>query len=232
VTRASQLAFLISAAVMILIVGNRKMILTSAAIILPIALIGLFFLQQSRQVGFFDLNDNSIKDRLTFYRKGFDLWTHDARNLTLGVGMDSTKRYINEWNLFDNDGKPMGHFHSTPLQLLVERGLPGLVLWLWVLWIYGRTLLRFQSPKSKVESREDEIGRENKIRLISDWRTRGILLGCFGGLIGFFTSGLVHFNLGDAEVAMVFFMLMGLSVCICNFGFQTANSKTEVASNP
>ena len=224
VTRASQLAFLISAAVIILLVGNRKMILTAAVIILPIALIGLFFLQQSRQVGFFDLNDNSIKDRLTFYRKGFDLWTRDARNLTLGVGMDSTKRYINEWNLFDNDGKPMGHFHSTPLQLLVERGTPGLLLWLWVLWIYGRTLL-------KVQSREKEIRQENGFTLVTDWRTRGILLGCFGGLVGFFTSGMVHFNLGDAEVAMVFFMLMGLSICICNFGFQTANFETDVSSN-
>jgi hypothetical protein len=217
VTRASQLAFLISAAVIILLVGNRRMILTAAAIILPIALIGLFFLQQSRQVGFFDLNDNSIKDRLTFYRKGFDLWTRDARNLTLGVGMDSTKRYIKEWNLFDNDGKPMGHFHSTPLQLLVERGLPGLLLWLWVLWIYGMTLmrcLRFRASDSAL-----------------DWREVGIVLGSFGGLIGFFTSGLVHFNLGDAEVAMVFFMLMGLSICICNFGFQTANLETEVSSN-
>jgi hypothetical protein len=47
-----------------------------------------------------------------------------------------------------------------------------------------------------------------------DWRTLGILLGCFGGLVGFVTSGLVHFNLGDAEVAMVFFMLMGLSVIL------------------
>lgn len=206
VTRASQLAFLIAVAAMVLIVGNRRIILTAAAIILPITLIGLVFLQQSRQVGFFDLNDASTQDRLTFYRKGFDLWTRDARNFTLGVGMDSTKRYINEWNLFDNGGLPMGHFHSTPLQLLVERGLPGLLLWLWVLWIYARTLLKVLSLKSEVQS------QEGKTRRINDWRIQGILLGCFGGLIGFSASSLVHFNLGDAEVAMVFFMLMGLSV--------------------
>jgi len=208
VTRASQLAFLISATVMVILIGNRKMILTLAAIILPIALIGLFFLQQSRQVGFFDANDASTRDRQTFYRKGFDLWTSNARNFTLGVGMDSTKRYVKEWNLYDNGGMPMGHFHSTPLQLLVERGLPGLLLWLWVLWIYGQTLLRIISPRSKIEN------QENETRRAIDWRTLGILLGCFGGLVGFVTSGLVHFNLGDAEVAMVFFMLMGLSVVL------------------
>ena len=38
-----------------------------------------------------------------------------------------------------------------------------------------------------------------------------ILLGSLGALTGFFTSGLVHYNLGDQEVAMVFFILMGLS---------------------
>ena len=34
-------------------------------------------------------------------------------------------------------------------------------------------------------------------------------------MIGFFAAGLVHYNLGDAEVAMVFFMLMGLSISLC-----------------
>jgi len=140
------------------------------------------------------------------------------------VGMDSTKRYVKEWNLYDNGGMPMGHFHSTPLQLLVERGLPALLLWLWVLWIYGRTVFKSKRQKLEGESSKDETRR------ITDWQTRGILLGCFGGMIGFFTSGLVHFNLGDAEVAMVFFMLMGLSIAICNFGFQIAAPKIEVSN--
>ena len=41
-----------------------------------------------------------------------------------------------------------------------------------------------------------------------DWRTLGILLGCFGAMIGFVSSGFVHWNLGDQEVAMVFYILM------------------------
>jgi O-antigen ligase len=170
------------------------------------------------------LNDNSIKDRQTFYRKGFDLWTQNARNFTLGVGMDSTKRYIKEWNLYDNDGKPMGHFHSTPLQLLVERGLPALLLWLWVLWVYGRTLWRslrmqdsgFRIQDSEMEKQEQDSAPKPEIQNSKsfDWREKGIVLGGFGGMIGFFAGSIVHYNLGDAEVAMVFFMLMGLSVFI------------------
>ena len=215
VTRASQLAFLISAAVMVLIIGNRRMFLTLAAIVLPIALIGLVFLQQSRQVGFFDAQDESIKWRQTVFREGIDLWTENPRHFFLGVGMDSIKKYAKEWHLFDDGRLPMGHFHSTPLQLLVERGLPALFLWLWVLWVYGRMLLKVQSSRFKVQS-SDENNRKSKTQNPKslDWREQGIIWGSFGGMIGFFAGGLVHYNLGDAEVAMVFFMLMGLSVSL------------------
>ena len=198
VTRASQIGFLCSAFFIVYFGANRKLWLILAAIMLPMALGGVYFIQQSRHVGYFDADDDSTRDRLTFYRKGWNLWTENARNFSIGVGMDSTKRYIKEWNLYDNQGKPMGHFHSTPLQLVVERGLPALILWLWVLWIYGRMLLKWL--KSQHSS--------------ADWREKGIVLGAFGGLVGFASAGIVHYNLGTAMVAMVFFMIMGLSAAI------------------
>ncbi|MEP7148094.1 MAG: O-antigen ligase family protein [Acidobacteriota bacterium] len=193
VTRASQLAFLISAAVIVMAGLGRKWLLAAAAIGLPIAIVSLMFLQQSRQVGFFDTKDESIRWRQTVWREGFDLWTSSPRNLVFGVGMDSIKRYAGEWHMFDDGRLNMGHFHSTPLNLVVERGLPALLLWLTVLGVYARTLWR-------------------GLRRAEDWRSRGILLGCLGGAIGFFTSGLVHYNLGDQEVAMMFFLLMGIGV--------------------
>jgi O-antigen ligase len=219
VTRASQLAFLISAAAIVLILGNRKMLLFSAAIILPVALGGLMFLQQSREVGFFDLQDESIKYRITVYQEAFNLWTANPRHFIFGVGMDSIKKYAAEWRLFDNGRLPLGHFHSTPVQLLVERGLPALLLWLWILWVYARTLLRHLKFQNSNPENHQSLG----------WREKGIILGSFGGMIGFFTSGLVHFNLGDAEVAMVFFMLMGLSVSLCNTTFEISNSVLNIA---
>ncbi|MBA2493955.1 MAG: O-antigen ligase family protein, partial [Acidobacteria bacterium] len=157
VTRASQLSFLISAFAIVLANGNRKTLVSLAVIILPVALVGLFFLQQSRNVGFFDAKDDSTTYRETVWREGFNLWTDNPRNFSIGVGMDSIKRYAKDWHLFDDGKLPMGHFHSTPLQLVVERGLPALLLWLWILFNYGRTLwreLRIQSPKSKVQSSE------------------------------------------------------------------------------
>jgi hypothetical protein len=201
VTRASQLAFIISAFSILVINGNRKLLFIFAAFAIPIALIGLFYLQQTRKVGFFDTKDNSISWRQTVYREGFDLATNSPRHLAVGVGMDSIKRFATEWHLFDNGKLPMGHFHSTPLQLAVERGLPALMLWLLVLWVYFKSLyLAIRSPRSAIE--------------------KGILLGCFGGLVGFFISGIVHYNLGDGEVAMVFFLLMGISLAIVNLSLN------------
>lgn len=206
VTRASQLAFLISAAAMVITVGNRKLLLGAAAIILPVAIGGLFFLQQSRQVGFFDPNDDSIKYRQTMYRDGFRLWTESPRHFLLGVGMDSVQKHWREWGLYDEGRMAMGHFHSTLLQLLVERGLFALLLYLAMFLIYWKTLWR------GLKASRDEPPTEDGLLGNSTWMDRGILLGCFGGAIGFFASSIVHYNFGDAEVVMVLFLLMGVSV--------------------
>ncbi len=117
--------------------------------------------------------------------------------------MDSQKRFAKQWHLFDDGRLPAGHFHNTPLQLVVERGFPALLLWLWILFVYARILIRgIRDSKN-----ENPALTTHHLPLIS-----GVLLGCFGGMVGFFASGIVHYNLGDSEVAMVFFLLMGLSV--------------------
>ncbi|MEO7673202.1 MAG: O-antigen ligase family protein [Pyrinomonadaceae bacterium] len=210
VTRASQLAFMISAAVIVVVGLGRKWVFRAALLGLPVMIIGLMFLQQSREVGFFDTKDDSIRWRQTVWREGFELWTKEPRHFVFGVGLDSIKKYAKEWHLFDDGRLNMGHFHSTPLQLLVERGLPALIIWLIVLGIYSRTLWRGLRSDGAI-----------------DWRSRGILLGCLGGMIGFFASSLVHYNLGDQEVAMVFFILMGFVLQVVHL--QENPSHTEFA---
>lgn len=195
-TRGSQLAFVIAAGLCVMIIGNRKLIVGSLAIGLPLALAGLFFLQGTRQVGFFDPKDDSTRWRQTVYREAVDLWTASPRNFVFGVGMDSIKRYAKEWHLFDDGRLPMGHFHSTPLQIAVERGLPALLLWLGLIGAYLSRLWRYLS-KSKGPPLE-----------------YGIVLGVFGATAGFFIGGFVHYNLGDSEVAMLFFMLMAVGLAL------------------
>ena len=211
VTRAPQLAFVVSAAVIVFFGLGRKWFLIAMLVLLPIAAGGLLFLQQSRNVDFIDRQDESTRYRQMMWRDGVRLWTESPRHFVFGVGMDSIKEHWREWEMFEGGRQPLGHFHSTPLQLAVERGLPALLLWFLVIGIYARSLQR-------------RIGREEKNPVAtapgSDVWRRGILLGCLGGLIGFFVSGLVHYNLGDQEVAMVFFLIMGLGLAVAGTSDQ------------
>jgi O-antigen ligase len=195
VTRASWLAFLVSASVIVLVGASRRTALILAACALPVVLTGLFVLQQKRNVSFFDPKDDSINWRKTVQREGLQLLLSKPRHLLVGVGMDSIKRHWREWGLFQNGRIPMGHMHSTPLQLALERGVPALIMWLVLLALYARMLWRAL-----------------RRRRIDGWVERGIMLGALGGLAGFFTSGLVHYNFGDSEVAMIFYLIMGLAL--------------------
>ena len=212
VTRAPQLAFVVSAFVMVLLGGNRKLKIALAIVAVPVIIGGLLFLNYSRNVGFFDAKDDSTTYRETVWREGFHLWTKNARNFTVGVGMDSISRYAKDWHLFDDGKLPQSHFHSTPLQMLVERGIFGLLIWLWIFIAYGWHLFKnIRDFESLIEWNNFD---GTATLLNNPILQKGILLGCFGGLLGFFISSFVHYNFGDAEVVMCFYMLMGLAVII------------------
>ena len=196
VTRASWAGFILSAAVMVILGTSRKTVLLCLAIAIPVAIAGLFYLQQKRNVSFLDANDGSTSWRMTVWSEGVDLLISNPRHLAAGVGMDSIKTHYREWGLFDNGKLPVGHMHSTPLQLALERGVPALITWIVWMFIYLKLLW----------------GGARRQNL--EWPERGILLGSLGGAIGFFASGLVHYNWGDSEVVMIFYLLMGLSLAV------------------
>ncbi|HKS26411.1 MAG TPA: O-antigen ligase family protein [Pyrinomonadaceae bacterium] len=197
VTRASLAAFLLSSMLIVLVGAGRRAVLVVLICALPLALFGLLLLQQKRNVGFIDSKDDSINWRKTVQREGLNLLVSKPRHLLVGVGMDSIKRYWREWGLFRGGQIPMGHMHSNLLQLALERGLPALLMWLAWLFLYGRMLWRLS-----------RAGR------LAGWIERGLVLGALGGLIGFFTSGLVHYNFGDSEDVMILFIIMGLCLVV------------------
>ncbi|MDX6708985.1 MAG: hypothetical protein QOH96_1, partial [Blastocatellia bacterium] len=196
VTRASALSFLVSSAVVVLVGADRRTILVLAVCAIPLVFGGLFVLQQKRNVKFFDPNDGSITWRQTVQREGFHLLISKPRHLAIGVGMDSLKRYWREWGLFENN-LPMGHMHSDFLQLALERGVPTLVVWILLLLAYGQMLWRLiRHP-----------GLEGTME-------RGIVLGALGGLVGFVSSGFVHYNWGDSTVVEIFYLIVALTLVI------------------
>jgi O-antigen ligase len=198
VTRASWVAFIVSILLMVTVgVASRRTLVVVALAVAVVAPLGLYVLRQKRGVGLIDQRDLSTTWRETVWREGFQMLISKPRHLLVGVGMDSLKRRWREWGMFDHGRLPWGHLHSTPLQIAFERGLPTLAAWLALLFLYWRLLWRLARRGAQAA-----------------WVERGLALGALGGAVGFFTSGLVHYNLGDSEVAMVFYFIMGLALAL------------------
>jgi len=196
VTRASWLGCVVSTLIILLLAVGRRTLMIVGVLAIPLILGGLLLLQQKRNVAFLDQADQSTTWRETVWREGVNLLVSNPRHLFFGVGMDSIKGHWRQWGLFDSGRIPWGHMHSNLLQIALERGVLALIVWLTFLSAYARTLWR------SLRSRQLE------------WIERGLLLGALGGLAGFFTSGLVHYNWGDSEVVMVFYMIMGLALAV------------------
>lgn len=197
VTRASWLGCAVSSFIILILGVSRRMLILIGLLAIPLIVAGLFVLQQKRNVAFIDQADQSTTWRETVWHEGFNLLVSKPRHLLVGVGMDSIKGHWRQWGMFDGGRIPWGHMHSNFLQIALERGVPALILWLAFLFVYARTLWRSVRRGAKLE-----------------WIDRGILLGALGGLGGFITSGLVHYNWGDSEVVMVLYMIMGLSLAV------------------
>lgn len=204
VTRASWIGFAVSVTLMLALSVSRRTLLVAGLLAIPLILGGVVLLQQMRSIGFIDRKDQSTSWRETVWREGFHLLVSKPRHLLVGVGIDSIKAYWREWGLFDQGRQPIGHMHSNLLQIALERGVPALIVWLLLLAAYARTLCRMDGHLDVDGPAYERV-------------TAGIALGALGGLAGFFVSGLVHYNWGDSEVIMVFYLVMGLSLAMQRF---------------
>ncbi len=171
---------------------TRKARIISLVGLLILLSVGAFVVSQTRARDALWLGDDSSSLRVQVARTGLRRIMHHP---VFGHGMDSMQMHWNEWGF---PGKDMLHLHSTPLQLAFDRGLPALVFWLWIMWIYWRTAT--QGEKSSRDS--------------SDTNRYGLLLGATGAVAGFFASSMVNYNFGDGEVALVFWWLMGIVVSL------------------
>jgi hypothetical protein len=165
--------------------GAYKIVFTFALFF--VIAFGIVVVWQTRDRNSLLLGDPSSSLRLEVARVGLSrVLIHPI----FGHGMDAMKLHWNEWGF---PGRDILHLHSTPLQLAFDRGLPMLLLWLWMMMLFWLTIAR--SEKRSAD--------------LSDTKSYGILLGSLGALTGFLVSSLVNYNYGDAEAAMLFWFLMG-----------------------
>lgn len=207
--RTVLVAFGIGAAVIVWrATRGRTRLVVAAALALVLAL-GALAVWRTRTPGALRLEDHSASLRWQVARVGLSRVTLHP---IFGHGMDAVKKHWTEWGF---PGTDMIHMHSTPLQIAFERGLPALVLWLWLLascWLMAARA-------------------EKLFRSFTDANHHGLLLGATGAIAGFFCSSLVNYNFGDAEVALVFWWLMG-TVFVLSAKERAQTGKREILVGP
>lgn len=181
---------------------SRARLLVMAIILLMLAG-GVWAVWRTRAGNALWLQDHSASLRLRVARVGL---SRIPAHPFLGHGMDAVKQHWAEWGF---PGNEIIHLHSTPLQIAFDRGLPALFFWLWIVAAFWLLAAR----------------AEKQARLSEDRNLHGLLLGATGAIAGFFASSLVNYNFGDAEVALVFWWLMGIVVIL---GSQRSEFETVV----
>jgi len=147
-----------------------------------------------RGVGLFSLRDASVDYRVLMWKDGLRL---TARHPWFGVGMKIIPAYPAQFPFaaYRKYGYRVG-FHSIPIDLAVESGLPALAAWLLLMLVYLRILLRLV-----------EHGRKAR-----DPSLYGLGLGLTGGTVGFLASAPVINN--DSEILFLLWFLMGLGIAL------------------
>ncbi|MCA1618512.1 MAG: O-antigen ligase family protein [Acidobacteria bacterium] len=195
--RTTLVAFAVGAAVLAWrATGSGRQRAAVAAAVACVLALGAFAVLRTRASGALRLGDASAGLRYEVARVAA---SRVALHPVFGHGMDAVHGHWAEWGF---PGRDMLHAHSTPVQLAFERGLPALLLWVWLMWAFWRMALR----------------AERAWRDGPDAGAHGLALGLLGALAGFLASSLVNYNFGDAEVALLVWWMMGVGVILLDGG--------------
>lgn len=199
-TRAPLVAFAIAAAAMVVVRGvSRRVAAVAAVAAIVVLAAGAAAIMRGRAIDPVSLVDDSTAWRLTVWREALPLVLEHP---LVGIGPDAAKPQWKDLRLGGDGRLAPGHFHSTPLQLAVDRGLPALAAWIALMATFlvsGARLAR------RLGRREDDG---------EDWRVTAAALGAWGAVVGFAASSMVHFNWGDSEPMEIAWCLMGISYAI------------------
>lgn len=202
-TRAA-LAGLASGVAVMAIASSRRGVLFAAiatiVIVLPLAVVAV---ERSRGISVFDPEEGSTAYRLEVWREALGIIKD---NPLMGIGKGSEGKLKESLGLYDNGRLPPGHFHSTPVQVAVWWGLLGLIFYYSFMAIF--VLDTWQTIKI--------VSGDNQ------WQLRGIALGGLGAIVAFNVSSFAHFNFGDGEVIMAFWLLTGLAFAVRRIAIESS----------
>jgi O-antigen ligase len=192
-TRGAWLGFLAGMGGLIPLAGRRRSLsVIVGSILLLFVLVAVGSSALSSQLwGLRNLADpTTFLERLYMWRAGIGML---GQNPVTGIGVGRVKTLYPRYVLPQAMRRSTSHLHSSPLQVLVERGLLGLGSWLWLWGAYFLRGLRILNRAGPGQERE-----------------RALVLGSLAAILGFLVSGLSENNFGDSEVVMVAYAVMAI----------------------
>jgi hypothetical protein len=213
-TRAPMAGLALAVTVMAVASSKRRAVIVAMLGILLIVPIALISLEHSRGTSIFSPDEGSTAYRLTVWREAFFLIRDHP---LVGIGKGSEGKLRESLGLYDEGRLPPGHFHSTPIQIAAWWGLPALAFYFSFMAIFAVEIWKLC----------------RRLRTKEQWNLFGIALGGLGALVAFNVSSLVHFNFGDGEVVMAFWLLTGLVFAVRQAVGETSDdAKPERTESP
>jgi O-antigen ligase len=170
--------------------GRRGLLVAGVLVVLvPALVLGLPGVgARLRTIG--DAADATTRERLAMLEAGRRL---AVDNPLTGVGPGQLKHVYAQVAPPEAQRRSTSHLHNTPLQILAERGLVGLLAWLGIFaafFVRGIASLR-RLPREPAGD-------------------RALVLGSLAALVAFLVAGLFEYSFGDTEVLLVAMAIMAL----------------------
>jgi len=191
-SRGPWLAAVVMMGLLALLRPSWKTTARLAALVLPAFLVFMHPAFRHRAATIVDQHYESNSERLHMWHVGRQVW---KEHRLLGIGPGNVKFVVGPYQTpKEAVGGPWGHLHDTFINMLVERGVIGLIAFLaWLSVLAG------------------EFWRASRRTDLSDARRRLALTG-FLALVGFLVSGLTETVYNDEAVLFTLYAVIGLAL--------------------
>ncbi len=194
-TRAALAGLALGGFVALIVLAGKRSRIAATAVLLVLIACAALWIHHTRAVSWTSSTDTGTAFRVLMWEDGLRLV---GQHPWFGVGMETVRVHWLEWNIRGFIRYHVqSHFHSTPLQIAVERGLPTLAAWLWFVVAYLIFLVRL-------------IGRTGARSRFAMAMVTAVL----AGFVAFLTTSFVHYNLGEEQLVTFLFFNFGLAVAI------------------
>jgi putative inorganic carbon (HCO3(-)) transporter len=199
-TRGAWIGASLAALVMLARVRRRWMLLVPVVVVAIVLVLPSAY--RARALSSFDPSHPHNVDRVRLWRAGVAMWRD--RPWT-GFGWIDLKPQVLRYR-DTTEGVAHGHLHANWIHLLASFGIVGLAAFVWLSWGHGR--IAWRAAAAALDAETQALGH-----------------GVWGAFIAFHVMGLFEWNLGDAEVTMTLWVLLGAAAAAATAS-KTRNDPT------